>query len=117
MITVTQCAALAGLASDEMVLGVTPSAKHYSLLSSYLVNLRRGPVAVRTLIVADLRTILDLGASRRAADLLIVLRLFLSEYPAAAGGGHHRSEAVPNRHADPGAAARIRIHPERTASP
>ena len=84
MITVTQCAALTGLASDEMFLGMTPSAKHYSLLSSYLVNLSRGPVAVRSMIVADLRTILDLGASRQAADLLIVLRLFLSEYFAPA---------------------------------
>jgi hypothetical protein len=31
----------------------------------------------------DLRIFLDLGASRRAADLLIVLRLFLSDYPDA----------------------------------
>jgi hypothetical protein len=83
MITVTQCATLAGLASNEMVLGVTPSAKHHSLLASYLFNLGRGPVAVRTMIVADLRAFLDLGAARRAADLLIVLRFFLSEYPEA----------------------------------
>lgn len=83
MISVTQCAALAGLAPNEMFLGVTPSAKHYSLLSSYLLNLKRGPVVVRTIIVADLRSFLDLGASRRAADLLIVLRLFLSEYSEA----------------------------------
>lgn len=83
MITVTQCAALAGLASSEMVLGVTPSAKHHSLLASYLLNLGRGLVAVRTMIVSDLRSFLDLGASRRAADLLIVLRFFLSKHPEA----------------------------------
>jgi hypothetical protein len=83
MITVTQCAALAGLASNEMVLGVTPSARHHSLLASYLLNLGRGPVAVRTMIVADLRAFLDLGAARRAADLLIVLRFFLSKHPEA----------------------------------
>ena len=36
MITVEQCAELAGLASHEMVLGATPSAKHRALLSSYV---------------------------------------------------------------------------------
>ena len=83
MITVRQCAAFAGLVSNEMLLGVLPSAKHRSLLSSYLLNLKRGPVAVRDMIVADLRSFLDIGASQRAADLLIVLRLFFAEYPQA----------------------------------
>ncbi|HUI20442.1 MAG TPA: hypothetical protein VLZ74_05300 [Methylocella sp.] len=83
MITLTQCAAFAGLAENELLSGVTPSARHESLLSSYLTNLRRGRVAVRDMIIADLRTSLDLGASQRAADLLIVLRFFLSYYPDA----------------------------------
>ena len=39
--------------------------------------------AVREIIVADLRIFLDLGATQRAANLLIVLRLFLSNYPDA----------------------------------
>jgi hypothetical protein len=47
MITVTQCAAFAGLASDELIVGVSPSAKHRSLLSSYILNLERGPMGVR----------------------------------------------------------------------
>lgn len=83
MITVAQCAAFAGLDSNETLLGVSPSAGHHSLLSSYLLNLSRGPAAVRDMIVADLRCWLDLGAPQRAADLLVVLRLFLSDYPQA----------------------------------
>lgn len=83
MISVAQCAAFAGLASDEMVLGVTPSAKHQSLLSSYLLNLNRGPIAVRDMIIADMRLFRELGALQRAADLLLVLRLFLTDRPDA----------------------------------
>ena len=83
MITLAQCAALAGLAADEIVSDATPSAKHHSLLSSYRLNMRRGAVVVRDMIVANLRTFLDLGASHYAADLLLVLRLFLSDYPDA----------------------------------
>ena len=64
-------------------LGAAPSARHHSPLSSYRLNLWRGPKVVCGLIVSDIRTILDLGASRRAADLLLVLREFLSDYPEA----------------------------------
>jgi hypothetical protein len=35
------------------------------------------------MIASDLLGFLDLGVRRRAADLLIVLRLFLSKYPEA----------------------------------
>jgi hypothetical protein len=41
---------------------------------------------VRDLIVADLDGFLDLGAKRRAADQLVVLRAFLARYPEAARG-------------------------------
>jgi hypothetical protein len=57
--------------------------RNTNCFSSYLVHLGRGQAAVRDIIVADLRIFLDLGASQRAADLLIVLRLFLSDYPDA----------------------------------
>jgi hypothetical protein len=83
MITVTQCAAFAGLASDELILGVTPSAKHRLLLLSYLLNLDRGPMAVRDMIIADLRRFRELGALQPTADLLLVLRFFLTDYPDA----------------------------------
>lgn len=78
-ITLAQCAALSGLGSNEMLLGVSPAAMHDSLHASYLLHHRRGWQAVRDMIVADIRDSLDLGASKRAADLLIVLRRFLSE--------------------------------------
>ncbi len=83
MITFEQCAAFAGLAPSEMILGANPSAAHHSLLSSYVLNLGRGPKAVCKMIVADIRASLDLGASNRAAELLIVLRRFLSDHPEA----------------------------------
>ena len=79
MVTVKECAAFAGLASNEMVLGATPSATHRVLLSGYLLNLRRGPKVVRKLIVADIRMWLDFGMPKYAADSLIVLRRFLSD--------------------------------------
>jgi len=63
MITFERCAAFAGRAPNEMFLGAAPSAGHHGLLS--------------------IRTFLDLGASKRAADLLLVLREFLSDYPDA----------------------------------
>jgi hypothetical protein len=86
VISVPLRAASASLNSKELFLGVTPGPKHRSLLASYVLTLKRGPVAVRDTISADLRAFIDLGAQRRAADLLIVLRLFLSKYPEAKYG-------------------------------
>ena len=83
MITFERCAAFAGLAPNEMFFGATPSAGYHGLLSSYRLNLWRGPKVVCRLIVSDIRTFLDLGASKRAADLLLVLREFFSDYPDA----------------------------------
>jgi len=78
-ITLAQCAALSGLHSNEMLLGVSPTAMHDSLHASYRLHDERGWPAVRDMIVADIRASLDLGASKQAADLLIVLRRLLSE--------------------------------------
>jgi hypothetical protein len=83
MITVEQCAEFAGLASHEMVLGATPSIRHRVLLSSYVLNLWRGPKTVRKMIVADIRMWLDLGMRDYASDLVVVLLQFLSDYPEA----------------------------------
>jgi hypothetical protein len=91
MISVSQCADYADLDPSELLIGVAPSAKHYSLLASYLLNLWRGGVVVRNMIRADLRAFIDLGAQDEAADLLLVLRLFLSGYPEARG---RRSAAI-----------------------
>ncbi len=87
LISVPLCAASADLRSSEVFLGVTPSTKHRSMLTGYLLNLKRGPVAVRDMIIADMRAALELGARQRAADLLLVLRLFFSDYPEVRYGG------------------------------
>lgn len=83
MITLEECAEFAALETSELFTGAILSARHRSLLSSYALNLWRGPIVVRKLIVGDLRAAIDLGASKYAADLLLVLRLFLSKHPEA----------------------------------
>ena len=65
--------AFSGLASNEIILGATPCNTHRVLLSSYVLNLWRGPKTVRKMIVADIRLSLDLGMIKHAADLLLVL--------------------------------------------
>ena len=83
MITMEQCKIFSGLLSNEMVVGPVPSPKHRARLTGYLLNLKWGQATVREMIVADIRVALDLGALNRAADLLVVLRLFLSDHPEA----------------------------------
>ena len=83
MITLEECTEFAALDTSELFTGSVLSTKHRSLLSSYLLNLKRGPVAVRRMIVSDIHAAIDLGASKRAADLILVLRLFLSKHPEA----------------------------------
>jgi len=84
MISLTQCLVLGGLGSNEAMMGIAPCAKHHSLRLSYLFNLKRGLAFVRDMIIVDLRSSIDVGAMQQAADLLVVLRLFFSEYPEAA---------------------------------
>lgn len=83
MISLQQCARSARLSPNELMLGVSPTRRHRRLLASYLLNLDRGAVNVREMIVADLHAFLDLGLPERAADALVVLRLFLKDYPEA----------------------------------
>ena len=83
MITMEQCKVFSGLVSNEVVMGAVPSPKHRARLSGYLLNLKWGKATVREMIVADIRAALDFGALNRAGDLLVVLRLFLSEHPEA----------------------------------
>jgi|APFre7841882630_1041343.scaffolds.fasta_scaffold187160_1 hypothetical protein len=98
MVTVKECAAFARLATNEMVLGTTPSAAHRVLLSSYLLNLWRGPKTVRKMIVADIRMWLDFGMPAQASDLLIVLRQFLSDYPESRLDANLPSEITTQSH-------------------
>ena len=78
MISVEQCAESARLATPELPLCALPSERHKLLLESYRFNLKRGKAAVCKMILKDLWRFMDLGAWERAADLLIVYRLFLS---------------------------------------
>jgi len=81
MISLGQCADLLGLAPDELALCAVPSKRHESLLRSYLFNLKRGEKAVCCMIIGDFWRLMELGAQERAADVLHVLRLFLSKHP------------------------------------
>lgn len=80
MISLNECAAIAGLRPRELVLGVAVSERHHRMLSNYLLNVKRGAAVVCAIIVADMRGYRDLGALQKSADLLIVLRLFLSKH-------------------------------------
>jgi hypothetical protein len=73
-----RCAEIAGLLPQELLLGVAPDSKHHGLWESYRLNLHKGQDAVRAMIVADLRSALDLGAALHAASLLLVLRRLLA---------------------------------------
>ena len=78
MITLTRRDKLVKLDLDARVVGRAPHARHQALLESYLFNAHRGHAKVLGMMIRDLRGCLDIGADRRAADLVIVLRLFLS---------------------------------------
>lgn len=92
MITVSKCQARAGLASTEVVLGVPRCARHDQLLASYLLNLKKGEHFVLEMIVADLRGFLDLGSLAYAADVFMILRIFLESRPHLDVGASARRE-------------------------
>ena len=84
MLTLPQRAAQMGFLEEEFTRGVSPSARRRSLLDSYLMNMRHGPAVIHEMMIADLRRWIDLGALSRAADVAIVLRQFVSDYPQVA---------------------------------
>jgi hypothetical protein len=87
LMPIGRCAEMAGLRSHELVLGVSPSDKHQHMLARY-----RRAVSLDTargLVVAEIRSAVKIGAARRAADLLIVLRWLF-----APGATCYKSHAV-----------------------
>jgi hypothetical protein len=78
MTSVDQCVGLARLFARDLPLCAIPSERHDMLLESYRLNLKRGKATVCKMILADLGRFLDLGALERAADQLVVYRMFLS---------------------------------------
>ena len=81
MMSVAECAEHAGLTSSELILGPALGPKHHALLATYMQYIAEGAAKVRDLICADLKSALALHVNSRAADLLLVLRLFLTERP------------------------------------
>ncbi len=84
MRTLEETRSATGLQSEEIIVGARETDALRARLQSYLANVWRGADVVRDLIVADIRTALDLGVQERAGDLLLVLRLFLTDHEAAA---------------------------------
>ena len=82
MIPLHECAAIAGLKSDDLVVGTDFRPIHWKMLSGYLTNRDKGLARVCGLIIADMRAYLDLGAKEKAADALVVLRLLLANFPS-----------------------------------
>jgi len=79
MISQEECEKYAGTTPGELPSAVIPSAKHWSLLESYRLNLWRGERAVCEMILGDFWRFLELGAKSHATDLFLVLRLFLTQ--------------------------------------
>jgi hypothetical protein len=91
MISVSRCIALSGLAGDEIVLGVTRAKRHDELYEDYLRTPGKRSAALRDRIVGDIRASLNIGATRLAADLFIVLRLAFARRLAGSRGGRRRN--------------------------
>jgi hypothetical protein len=79
----TECNECFARTFNEALPGAPSSAQHCRLLSSYLFNLERGPIAVREMIVGDIGRLRDLGARQLASDLSLVLNCFLASFPEA----------------------------------
>lgn len=117
---IERCSEVAGLAPHEIVLGVSPGEKHERLLAKYR-RARRSRAMARARIVADIRAAVSSGATREAADLLIVLRRLLAldaRQPrrVATSFSRRRGAPAPRRPASclraRSAAARAPDHPE-----
>jgi hypothetical protein len=78
-----KCTACSARPYYETLPNAPSSAKHCRLFSGYLLNLERGPVAVREMIVGDIGRFRDLGARQLASDLSLVLNCFLADFPEA----------------------------------
>lgn len=72
-------------AVSDGLLSPTRANELRSLFSSYLLNLKRGRQAVRQMIIRDICFALEIGATKRANDLSLVLQKFVSLYPETCG--------------------------------
>ncbi len=79
LVGIKMCRRLTGLSGREIILGVDPSPRHRSTLRGYVRLCHGDARKVQEILVHDLRSYLEIGARRFAADQLIVLRLFLAD--------------------------------------
>ncbi len=84
MISLEDCEAMCGLSKEE----IDAISEHEHLpeiaaaaLGNYLLHLSRGPEAIRSMLVDDIRAALKDGNHRHAADLFAALRHFLAQHP------------------------------------
>ena len=84
MISREDCIALCGLDCEE----IDAIAEHEHLgdvqaaaLAQYLLHAAHGPEKIRSMIVDDIRTAVDQNRPAHAAQLLAVLRHFMTEHP------------------------------------
>jgi hypothetical protein len=89
MISLEDCIAMCGLDADE----VAAISEHEHIpetaataLASYLLGQPGGGQAIRSMIIDDIRTALDAGRVKHAAELFAALQHFLQQYPAACEG-------------------------------
>lgn len=89
MISIEDCIALCGLTPEE----ITAIAEHEHVpevaataLASYLLNRNHGQEDIRNMIVDDIRTALNDGRVKHAAELFSALRHFLETHPKAQVG-------------------------------
>jgi hypothetical protein len=84
MIAFEDCIALCGLTEEE----VAAIAEHEHLpeiaaatLARYLLNQARGPDEIRSMIIDDIREVLQAKRPQHAAELFSALRHFLQDHP------------------------------------
>ena len=89
MISLEDCIRMCGLDENE----VAAIAEHEHIpeitaaaLASYLLNQPHGGEAIRTMIIDDIRKVLDEGHIKHAAELFMALRHFLEQHPDARTG-------------------------------
>jgi hypothetical protein len=81
---IAYCTKVSGLNHKEMLVGVIPSSKHEQLLEKYNLDRPGDDENACSMIVTDIREALRQDDPIHAADLLLVLRLFLAEREQAA---------------------------------
>ena len=99
--SIERCAEISGLRGSEIVLGVSPDARHERMLLRYRRVVSQD--VARAQLVAEIRESLNLGSPSRAADLLIVLRRLLAE---GAGFCAARAPTAARRRGEPARARR-----------